>query len=143
MFVSINGGKLPEAATKGSAGIDVFTNEDVEIWSGFQVTAPLGIKLDLEFIQKNDMRDNFFLDLRVRSSMRLNGISSLGDGVVDLSFPDEIKIILFNHNQYGSVKFKKGDKVGQFILIPHNANYTWQYRQTDTERCGGFGHSGK
>lgn len=143
MFLSINGGKLPEASTMGSAGLDCFINHDLTIWAGFYEFASLGIKLDLEEIKKLDIQNNHFLDLRVRSSMRIKGLSSLGDGVVDLSYPLELKMIIFNHNRNGEIHFKKGDKIGQLILIQHNERATWKYRQTDTERNGGWGSTGQ
>ena len=142
MFISIDGGILPKASTKYSAGIDVFINETVEIWAGFQEVVKLGIKLDLEKVKKLEIEHNHFLDLRVRSSMRLRGLSSLGDGVIDLDYPDEFKMVIHNHNRDGRVKFKKGDKIGQLILMKHNPHHTWQYRTTEQERNGGFGSSG-
>lgn len=142
MFLSVNGGKLPEASTKFSAGLDVFANEDCDVWAGFTEIIKLGIKLDLEEIKKLDIAHNHFLMLSVRSSMRVRELSSLGEGIIDLSYPDEIKIILHNHSKNGMIKVKKGDKIGQLILIQHNDRATWKYRQTDVERTGGFGSSG-
>ena len=143
MFISVDGGKLPECSTVGSAGLDVFANEDSDVWAGFTEVVKLGIKLDLEEIKKLDIQNNHFLMLSVRSSMRIREISSLGEGVVDLSYPDELKMILHNHSKNGMIKIKKGDKIGQLILIQHNERATWKYRQTDTQRNGGFGSTGK
>ena len=142
MFISINGGRLPESSTVNSAGLDVFANEDSDIWSGFTDIIRLGIKLDLEEIKKLDIAHNHFLMLSVRSSMRARELSSLGEGIIDLSYPDEIKIILHNHSKNGMFKVKKGDKIGQLILMQHNERATWKYRQTDIQRDGGFGSTG-
>ena len=46
MFKSINGGRLPERATRYSAGFDVFANEDVVIGAGETKLVGLGIALD-------------------------------------------------------------------------------------------------
>ena len=143
MFISINGGRLPEASTKYSVGLDVFANEECDVWSGFTEVIKLGIKLDLEEIKKLDIAHNHFLMLSVRSSMRVRELSSLGEGIIDLSYPDEIKIILHNHSKNGMIKVKKGDKIGQLILMQHNERATWKYRQTDIQRDGGFGSTGK
>lgn len=142
MFISINGGKLPESSTINSAGLDVFANEDCDIWSGFTEVIKLGIRLDLDEIKKLDIAHNHFLMLSVRSSMRVRELSSLGEGIIDLSYPDEIKIILHNHSKNGMIKIKKGDKIGQLILMQHNDRATWKYRKTDVERIGGWGSSG-
>lgn len=142
MFISINDGRLPESSTINSAGLDVFANEDCDVWAGFTEIIKLGIKLDLDEIKKLDIAHNHFLMLSVRSSMRVRELSSLGEGIIDLSYPDEIKIILHNHSKNGMIKIKKGDKIGQLILMQHNDRATWKYRQTDVERIGGWGSSG-
>jgi dUTPase len=49
MFKSINGGKLPERATKYSAGFDVFANEDMVIGAGETKVIGLGICIDNDF----------------------------------------------------------------------------------------------
>lgn len=55
----------------------------------------------------------------------------------------EIKLILHNHSKSGMIKIKKGDKVGQLILMMHNPHHTWDYRTTTDERISGFGSTGK
>lgn len=142
MFLSVNGGRLPEASTKYSVGLDVFANEECDVWSGFTEVIKLGIKLDLDFIKKHDLQINHYLALEVRSSMRMREISSLGTGIIDLDYPDEIKLILHNHSKSGMIKFKRGDKIGQLILMQHNPHHTWDYRTTNAERTGGWGSSG-
>lgn len=142
MFISVDGGKLPECSTKFSVGLDVFANEEADVWAGFTEVVKLGIKLDLEFTKKHDLQINHYLALEVRSSMRMREISSLGTGIIDLDYPDEIKIVLHNHSKSGMIKFKKGDKIGQLILMQHNPHHTWQYRTTTDERIGGWGSSG-
>ena len=144
MFISINGGRLPEAGTKYSAGLDVYANEEVELWSGFTEFIPLGIKLDIDYIQKNDLQTNHYLALEIRSSMRARELSSLGTGIIDMDYTGEIKLILHNHSKHGRVKINKGDKIGQLILMQHNPHHTWQYRQTnDVRNEQGFGSTGK
>jgi len=49
MFKSINGGQLPQRATKCSAGFDVFANEDVVIGAGETKLIGLGICIDNDF----------------------------------------------------------------------------------------------
>lgn len=50
MFKSINGGKLPLAQTKYSAGYDVYANEDKEIKAGETRIIPLGVKIDSGYL---------------------------------------------------------------------------------------------
>ena len=60
MFKSVNGGKLPQAKTKYSAGYDVYANEDVEIHAGETVVISLGIKIDLSYIKQKLFLQNGF-----------------------------------------------------------------------------------
>lgn len=143
MFLSVNDGKLPEASTKFSAGLDVFANEEVDVWAGFTEIVALGFKFDLDYIVANDLQTNHYFALEPRSSMRMRELSSLGTGILDLDYGLECKMIIHNHAKNGLIKIKKGDKIGQLILMQHNPHHTWQYRQTEAERNGGFGSSGK
>lgn len=92
MFLSIDGGKLPQAGTKFSAGLDVFANEEIDVWAGFTEVVKLGIKLDLDFIKKHDLQINHYLALEVRSSMRMKELSSLGTGIIDLDYISNCKL---------------------------------------------------
>lgn len=52
MFKSINGGLLPQRATRYSAGFDVFANEYVVVSSGETKLVGLGIAIDEDFFVK-------------------------------------------------------------------------------------------
>lgn len=157
MFKSIHGGKLPERATKYSAGFDVFANEDVAIGAGETKLIGLGICLDKDrlHILVNTQgeifhQDRYYLELHPRSSLRAKGLGG-GVGIIDMDYPDEIKMVVskpvetsytFNNkvlNIGGYYPIKKGDKIGQLLLCRHEgwllpAEYT-----KDEERTGGFG----
>ena len=53
MLKTINGGKQPTKATKYSAGIDLYANEDVMIGAGKTVMVGLGVCIDLKYLLKN------------------------------------------------------------------------------------------
>ena len=126
MFKSINGGQLPQRATKYSAGFDVYSNEDVVIGAGETKLVGLGIALDdyeiwetmnyalnntrLNEIVKHPMyglateedmsiflQEHYFA-LHIRSSLRAKGLTSLGTGIIDMDFvyPNEIKMVIHN-----------------------------------------------
>lgn len=191
MFKSINGGRLPERATKYSAGFDVFSNEDVIIGAGETRLISLGITLDEDFFIKrhNQVSSHFFkwakdrapsedeamkmanenadeninsfksfhyFALHIRSSLRAKGLTSLGTGVVDIDFRDEIKMIIHNPftgfdddaNPTGGTgwsiyRIKKGDKIGQLILCRHEGWLLPTEYTKDKERSGGFGSTDK
>lgn len=155
MFKSINGGKIPERATKYSAGFDVFANEDVIVGAGETKLIGLGVMLDFDAIAENIAFDRMinleswiqchYFALHIRSSLRAKGLTSLGTGIIDMDYLDEIKMVIHNpyQNVWSSREIKKGDKIGQLILCRHEgwllpAEYT-----KDEERVGGFGSTDK
>jgi len=155
MFKTINGGQLPQRATKYSAGFDVFANEDVEIMAGETVTVGLGIALDRNaplnitgkrYILENLLDIGFYLELHPRSSLRAKGMGG-GVGIIDIDYPDEIKIVLSNPiigaGEWGhyanTYSIKRGDKIGQLILKRHEGCLLPAQYTKDEERNGGFG----
>jgi len=103
--------KLPTKATKFSAGVDVYANEDCVICAGETAIVRLGIAIDLEmnaidynFIrytdaEKNRVKNNFmashYIQLMLRSSLGKKGlIIPNGVGTIDLDYKDEIKMII-------------------------------------------------
>lgn len=154
MFKSINGGQLPQRATKYSAGFDVFANEDVVIGAGETKVIGLGICLSGEDIH-NFIRDHLF-ELHPRSSLRAKGLGG-GVGIIDMDYRDEIKMVITNPLQSKQVvengcnyevleysedyeyTIKKGDKIGQLILKRHEGWLLPSEYTKDEERNGGFG----
>ena len=103
--------------------------------------------------QKDNFMKSHFLELHPRSSLRAKGLI-IGVGVIDLDYPDEIGLILHNPIKkfdtlirfFGlgfmrNYKINKGDKVAQCTLVEHKG-YLMGI-ESDTERVGGFGSSGK
>ena len=160
MFKSINGGQLPQRATKYSAGFDVYANEDVVIGAGETKLIGLGIALDddtlrvlanglnvwrgMELHEVNDM----YFALHIRSSLRAKGLTSLGTGIIDMDYRDEIKMVIHNPTSPVDLLFqphaeiKKGDKIGQLILCRHEGWLLPLEYKKDVERGGGFGSTG-
>lgn len=111
-----------------------------------------------------------YLELHTRSSLRAKGLI-IGVGVIDLDYPDEIGLIVHNPIQMvfidpieygdeyvdvsltgsnygleevkscGRITIKKGDKIAQCTLVEHKG-YLMGI-ESETERTGGFGSSGK
>lgn len=178
MFKSINGGQLPQRATKYSAGFDVYSNEDVVIGAGETKLIGLGIALDDSFRYeiedegkkyypslKDSMKEGFYFAIHIRSSLRAKGLTSLGTGIIDMDYRDEIKMVIhnpinlyqpkfYNQNNYeryalqkqvaidNDYTIKKGDKIGQLILCRHEGWLLSSEYTKDDERDGGFGSTG-
>ena len=152
MFKSINGGQLPQRATKYSAGFDVFANEDAVIGAGETKIVSLGIALDdLWMDQKQEFyKEQYYLALHIRSSLRAKGLTSLGTGIIDMDYRDEIKMVIHTpinslHHHIPEIPIytiKKGDKIGQLILCRHEGWLLPSEYTKDVERDGGFGSTG-
>jgi len=165
MFKTVNGGKLPTKGSKYSAGVDVYANEDCTISAGETVIVGLGIAIDVNLNNNLFMYENIesfkrrhYISLKPRSSLRAKGLMS-HSAVIDLDYKDEIKMIIHNPitdenfndvvGEFGSArdtfveseyKIKKGDRIGQLLLIEHKG-YLFGI-ESDEERNGGFGSTG-
>lgn len=155
--------RLPERATKYSAGFDVFANEDVVIGAGESVKIGLGIVLDFDSIAQNiaynrminlgDWMECHYFALHIRSSLRAKGLTSLGTGIIDMDYRDEIKMVIYNPildgysntgiGGYQEYTVYKGDKIGQLILCRHEGWLLPSEYTKDEERTGGFGSTDK
>ena len=106
---------------------------------------------------KEEFLKSHYLQLEPRSSLRAKGLIA-GTGIIDLDFvyPNEICIILHNpmtcinsENKATCIcspnatgfKINKGEKIAQIMLCEHKT-FLLGY-ESETERVGGFGHSGK
>ena len=166
---------LPKRQTRFSAGYDVFANEDKVIAAGQTELIGLGIAIDLEQIKGRfigaylsdngadeyfdehaftEFKERHYFELHIRSSLRVKGLTSLGTGVIDIDYDQEIKMVVHNPlkvkegnmcfvaNCYDNYKINKGDKIGQLILVPHAGHLMPSEYTLDNERVGGFGSSG-
>ncbi len=148
MFKTIDGGTLPQAQTKHSAGYDVSSNEDVVIYPGNIANLHLGIALDPEAINYLDadfcgeFSMNFYFGIYLRSSLGLKGLYIPNSvGIIDMDYRDEIRMPLaLPSDVQRPVEILRGMRVGQMILHRH---FGWEimgnmYR-SDSARTGRFG----
>ena len=98
-----------------------------------------------------------YLEVALRSSLAVKGlIIANGTGKVDLDYPNEIGLIVHNpinlnficdylanndYKKYSNFKIKKGDKVAQCTIAPHEG-FLMGY-ETDVVRTSGFGSTGE
>jgi len=113
MFKVVNKGKMPTRATKYSAAVDLYANEDVVIGAGETAIIGLGVCIDIQKFTSDiteaykddgieivlEKIENFklshYLELHPRSSLRAKGLIS-NTGIIDLDYEQEIKIIIHN-----------------------------------------------
>jgi len=116
---------LPQRATSGSAGYDLFSNEDcvLEPWS----TQVIGTGIYPTF------DDYVYGKIWPRSGLAAKFGIDTGAGVIDSDYRNEIRVVLFSRNQ--KITISKGDKIAQLCL---------EYRvclddDVQSSRNGGFG----
>jgi dUTP pyrophosphatase len=130
---------LPNYATEGSAGMDVYAAVDGEviIAPGERVLIPSGFSIELPV--------GFEAQVRPRSGLAANqGIGILNSpGTIDSDYRGEVKIILTNFSDK-PFTVRRGDRIAQMV-IQRYARVDWQEvaQLNTTERGeGGFGHTG-
>lgn len=131
--------KLPVRSTSGSAGYDFVTPVDFTLKPGefFMV------KTDIKAYMPKDI----VLQIYPRSSMGIKKDVMLKNltGIIDSDYADNpdnegnIGIVLYN---YGKEKreFKAGNRIAQGIFVKF---FTVDNDNTDGERTGGYGSTGK
>jgi dUTP pyrophosphatase len=138
MWKIINGGQLPTRATKYSAYVDLYANDDCVIGVDSTEIVGLGICIDADSLD-HSLLSTHYLDLKPRSSLRANGILA-GSGVIDLDYNLELKIILHNVSNI-RYTIKRGDRIAQITLKEHKS---WMMGiESEVLRSGGFGSSGQ
>ena len=136
--------KLPTKAHDTDAGIDLYSDEDLEIKPGSTVLVSTGISMAIP-----DGHAGLIWD---RSSMGVKGLHRFA-GVVDSGYRGEVKVCISNIG-YGRTEWpfdnksyfiSRGDKIAQ-ILIQEVPNFRIEEVNDldSTDRGeGGFGSSGK
>lgn len=171
MFEVIVEGCEPTKGTEYSACVDLYASETIEIVSGDTRTIGLGVRIDGEQVRDifrtmghfdisayDEFMHTHYLQLEPRSSMRLKGLQ-FGTGIIDMDYPDEIKLIVTNPYRIGNTVFtgpmgtgplhrgsnnliiEKGQRIAQIMLCEHKT-YMIDVKST-VKRVGGIGSTGK
>lgn len=146
MNVSLDKGAfLPEKKHPKDAGYDLKTPFDFSIAMNSRMFINTGVHVELP--------PNTVGMVKSRSGLNKNkGIQCEGaiiengfrcEGVIDENYRGAIGIVLYNHSNE-PVVFKKGDRIGQFVILPciyTELNVTDELTNTDRGE-GGFGSTG-
>lgn len=128
---------LPAYQTKGSAGMDVCSNEDVYLEAGMRMAVGTGLYLEIP--------EGYEVQVRSRSGLAIkNGISVLNSpGTIDSDYRGEVGVILTNEGTQDFL-ISKGDRIAQLVLQPVvKMEFEEVEELNETERgTGGFGHTG-
>lgn len=131
---------LPQYATEGSAGMDIYAmnSESIVIKPGETVLIPTGFSMELPL--------GFEAQIRPRSGLAIkNNIGILNSpGTIDSDYRGEVKIILSNFGKNDFV-VSKGDRIAQMVINRYERISWIEVNElSDSIRGeGGFGHSGK
>ena len=96
---------IPTRASKRSAGLDLYSNIDVDIDINSIKKVNTGIRISLP--------ENTYGSIRDKSSLAAKGILTLG-GVIDNDYTGEIIVIMTSLIK--PIKIKKGQKIAQLIV---------------------------
>lgn len=125
--------------TRQSAGLDLQSQEDhVRLATGRFATFDTGVYL--KDVLPEGIPETAFAMVCPRSGLAAkHGVTVLNaPGIIDLDYPDTIKVILINLGNY-PVEIMKGDRIAQLV-------FTSSYRNAelvkDEERTGGLGSTG-
>lgn len=126
----------PTYATDGSAGMDLYADEDYVIpcASDFIVVST-GISVEID-ADKTGL-------VWPRSGLAAKFGIDTGAGVIDPDYRGEIKVLLFNHGVDNYV-VKRGDRIAQLLIVPcYRPKIEVVDNLDETERgAGGFGSTG-
>lgn len=137
---------IPEKATLGSAGLDLFSPIDAV------VPAKNNKKIDLDLSVK--LPNGVYGRIAPRSGLAINYFVGIGGGVIDADYNGNIGVIIFNFGKL-DFKIKRGDRIAQLILEKHlNVTHFDVFYKNEKihvlskrlklkSRDGGFGSTGK
>lgn len=140
-----DGGRIPEKATDGSGGYDLFVAEDVDVVDG-RFLAPLKIRFALP--------KGYVAVIKPRSGYTLKGMEVLNqynqkirvnawvnDGVIDSDYIGLVGVLM--QSEVSSCKIAKGTRVAQMLILrAHEVEWEEVDALEATERgSGGYGHT--
>jgi dUTP pyrophosphatase len=128
---------LPEYASPGDSGLDLFSVEEKVIPVGKSALVKTGIKIELPVGHEAQVRPRSGLALK-------NGITVLNTpGTIDEGYRGEIGVILMNHGDQ-PFSIRPGMKIAQMVICPvTTVNVASVSSLSETQRGeGGFGSTG-
>lgn len=128
---------LPTRGTEGSAGLDLYATESVDLWPGDIRGIHPGIAMKIPA--------GFCGILATRSSMGKAGVRiAAGANIIDCDYVGEVVIYLRNDGT-NPWHIEAGDRVAQVVLVPVlMIQPTWADELPETGRgAGGFGSTGR
>lgn len=137
-IINKSGFDLPKYETKGSAGLDIKSIEELTINPGERKLVKTGLFLEIP--------EGYEVQVRPRSGLALKkGVTVLNSpGTIDADYRGEVGVILINHSDE-SYDIIIGDRIAQMVFAKvEQADWLETEEMSETERGeGGFGSTGK
>ena len=130
---------LPQYETRGSAGLDVRSAQDISIEPGKWELVKTGLYVEIPY--------GYEMQVRPRSGLALkHGVTVLNSpGTIDADYRGEIGVILINHG-YTVFEIKAGDRIAQ-LVVAQVEHVQWQamgsLNSSTSRGKKGFGSTGK
>ena len=128
--------KLPSRQTAGSAGYDLYSDEDgVRIPPGEWRCVPTGVAFTVP--------PGTYGRVAPRSGLSCKG-THVGAGVVDRDYTGEVKVLLFNMSKHDPIEILRGDRIAQLVITNISVPEVVEVSSlASTDRGdGGFGSTG-
>jgi dUTP pyrophosphatase len=143
--------QFPEYKTKGAAGFDISTTEDIYIPANKAVLRHAGGSVEL--LNHNhatagtglafEIPEGYELEIRGRSGNAFKYRVFSFNGTIDSDYRGEVRLLLVNHGKE-DIKFNAGERVAQGVIKKiDQAEFIETDELSDTDRGeNGFGHTG-
>ena len=136
----INSAVTPKYNYPSDSGFDLYSVETVRIEKFGRALVSTGLSFDI--------KDGYEIQVRSKSGLAINqGLMVLNSpGTVDNGYTGEVKVIIFNTNDF-AYTIEKGTKIGQAVLCPV-VNGKWVELEETTQEIkkdrnnNGFGSTG-
>lgn len=130
--------ELPTYAYEGDAGLDLRSNETIDIHPFERVLIPTGLAIALP--------NGYAGFVQPRSGMALKRGLTIANtpGLIDAHYRGELKVIAVNIDAHETIHIERGERIAQLVIqrVPVvHLNEVEELDQTD-RGCGGFGSSG-
>lgn len=128
--------QMPDKATKGSAGYDLFASEETTVPARDQGLVGTGLSMTFP--------DGTYGRIAPRSGLAFRHGIDVGAGVIDSDYTGSVGVVLFNHSDK-DFDIKVGDRIAQIILTKYVSAPVVEVKDVEnTQRgSGGFGSTGK
>lgn len=131
---------LPFYATKGSAGMDIYSNEELKLEPLSTTIVKTGLFVKIP--------EGYEIQVRPRSGLSAKSSLRIANspGTIDSDYLGEIGIIVDNTSRFFSYIMKKGERIAQLVLKKVE-QIEWEeveeFSETTERNTGGFGSTGK